>query len=45
MLKSTISLENSPGHVFILDSSRANIENSIELLREHESKVYRDMLA
>ncbi|MGR2706148.1 hypothetical protein B7453_01685 [Pseudomonas sp. IB20] len=44
VLKPTISLENSPGHVFILDSNRANIQNSIELLREHEPSVYREML-
>jgi hypothetical protein len=45
VLKQTISLENCPGHVFILDSNRANIQNSIELLREHEPNVYREMLA
>ena len=45
MLKETISLENCPGHVFILGQDRAAIQKSIELLREDEPDVYRAMLA
>lgn len=44
-LKETVSLENSPGHVFILDRDRAAIQKSIELLREDEPGVYRGMLS
>lgn len=44
-LKETVSLENCPGHVFILGKDRAAIQHSIELLREDEPGVYRDMLA
>ncbi|WP_028622877.1 hypothetical protein [Pseudomonas sp. Ant30-3] len=45
VLKATVSLENCPGHVFILSSDRAAIQRSIELLREHEPSIYQEMLA
>jgi len=44
VLKETISLENCPGHVFILNNDRVAIQNSIQLLREHEPYVYEEML-
>ncbi|KXG83289.1 ATP-grasp domain-containing protein [Pseudomonas mosselii] len=45
MLSETNSLENSPGHVFILDKDRSSIQDSIQLLREAESAIYQCMLA
>lgn len=44
ILKETVSLENCPGHVFILNNDRAAIQNSIQLLREHEPYIYQEML-
>ncbi|MHC8412784.1 hypothetical protein ACYZTR_22445 [Pseudomonas sp. Hz4] len=44
ILKETISLENCPGHVFILNNDRVAIQTSIQLLREHEPYVYKEML-
>ncbi|MDF5832674.1 ATP-grasp domain-containing protein [Pseudomonas syringae] len=44
VLSETNSLENSPGHVFILDKDRSAINDSIQLLREAESTIYQGML-
>jgi len=45
VLSETNSLENSPGHVFILDKDRSSIQDSIQLLREAEPAIYQGMLA
>ncbi|NBA98032.1 hypothetical protein [Pseudomonas sp. R5(2019)] len=44
VLSETSSLENSPGHVFILDRDRSAIYDSIQLLREAEPAIYQGML-
>jgi hypothetical protein len=44
LLRETISLENCPGHVFILNNDRVAVQNSIRLLRESECSVYEEML-
>ncbi|PWU28549.1 hypothetical protein DK254_22275 [Pseudomonas sp. RW407] len=44
VLNETNSLENSPGHVFILDKDRLVIHDSIRLLREAEPAIYQGML-
>lgn len=44
VLRKTISLQNSPGHVFILRGDRAAVQESIKLLREEECCVYEEML-
>jgi hypothetical protein len=44
VLRETNSLENSPGHMFILDKDRSTINASIQLLREAEPAIYQGML-